>query len=295
MKFTILDTQSTYRRLLDAPDAGAREAIFREELVAPFAGMAKVFGGDAMASFRQWGMWPEQFEGANRDRMRGILDQLAAADAWNRASAALDTGWAAFAAYSDRIRLPEVVFGLLVADMSGIPQAGGYTGFGGIPGWIMTVYGAPDEENLKRVEAATVHELHHNLAGSGSPQNLNVMVATLAEYMLVEGLAESFSAELYGPDKIGPWVSRFDMSRMDETKARFRAALGLTGFDAIRRYIFGDSVSGHNEGIPDYAGYALGYHVVQAYLAKTGKSVVQATFVPPGEIVEASGFFDPAA
>lgn len=293
MNFKILDTQSAYQRLLDAPDAAAREAIFVKELVEPFAGVVQVFGADGLTSFRQWGMWPEQFGEASRDTMRDILDRLDATDAWARAASSLDKGWAAFAAYHDRIELKEITFGLLVADMSGIPQAGGYTGFGGIPGWIMTVYGAPDEENLKRVEAATVHELHHNLASASSPNNMkNFMAVTLGQYMVFEGLAESFAAQLYGPELIGPWVSRFDMPRMNETKARFRAALDLSGFDKVRGYIFGDSVSGQANGLPDYAGYALGYHVAQAYLAKAGKSVIEATYVPPEEIIAVSGFFD---
>ena len=45
-------------------------------------------------------------------------------------------------------------------------------------------------------------------------------------------------------------------------------------------------------GVPAFAGYALGYRVVQAYLKRTGKNVVEATFVPAQEIVAQSGFFD---
>ena len=44
-------------------------------------------------------------------------------------------------------------------------------------------------------------------------------------------------------------------------------------------------------GMPDYGGYAIGYRVVQAYLARTGQSIEAATFVPADEIVRQSGFF----
>src|SRR5262249_22046936 len=142
------------------------------------------------------------------------------------------------------------------------------------------------------VEAATVHELHHNIAGAGSANQMNIMTATLGQYMIFEGLAESFSAELYGAEMVGPWGSRFGMARMGRNRASLRGGVGRTGFDKVRGYIFGDSPSRQDNGLPDYAGYALGYHTVQAYLAKTGQSVVEATYVPPGEIIAMSGFFD---
>jgi uncharacterized protein YjaZ len=293
MKFNIINTEAIYRRLLDEPDAAVREATFREELIAPFEGLIQVFGGgDGLAMFRQWGMSPEQFE--NREHMRAILDALANADAWNRAAQSLEKGYTAFAEFHDRIPLESDVFALCVADMSGAPWAGGYTGFGAIPGWIMIVYGAPDEENLKRVEACTVHELHHNLFGAAFPGN--PMIATVGEYMIGEGLAESFSAELYGEDMIGPWVTGFDDSKLEQTKAIFRKALNVTGFDKVRSYIFGDVISQQagrdTVGVPLYAGYALGYRVVQQYLKRTGKTVPQATFVPAQEIIEESDYFD---
>ncbi len=61
MDFQIVDTQSAYRRLLDTPDAATRAAIYRQELIEPFAGLVQFFGGDGLAAFAQWGMRPEQF------------------------------------------------------------------------------------------------------------------------------------------------------------------------------------------------------------------------------------------
>ncbi len=288
MEFQIVDTESAYRRLLAAPDSATREAIFRTELIEPFAGLVKVFGGNGLASFAQWGMKPEQFAQDKRDQMAAVIDALARADAWKRAAQALEEGRAAFAAYADRIPLNTVIFGLYVADMSASPQARGYTGFGGIPGWIMTVYGTPDAYNLERVQAATVHELHHNVLGASNPQAMNMMTATVGQYIVMEGLAESFAAELYGADKAGPWVTEFDDSNLEQTKAIFRQNLNVSGFNEIRRYIFGDP----SAGLPVYAGYAIGYRVVQAFLKRRGETVVDATFVPADEIIAASGFFD---
>ncbi len=288
MEFQIVDTESAYRRLLAAPDGATREAIFRKELIEPFAGLVQFFGGDGLASFAQWGMKPEQFAEDKREHMAAVIDALAGANAWKRAAQALEEGRRAFAAYADRIRLNTVVFGLCVADMSATPQARGYTGFGGIPGWIMTVYGTPDAYNLERVEAATVHELHHNVLGASNPQAVNMLMATMGQYIVMEGLAESFATELYGTDKAGPWVTEFDDANLEQNKTIFRKNLNVTGFNEIRRYIFGDP----GAGLPLYAGYAIGYRVVQAFLKRNRKAVVEATFVPAEEIISGSGFFD---
>jgi len=294
MQFEIVDTEHAYRRLLAAPDAAARERIFSEALIAPFSGLVQFFGGDGLAAFAAWGMSPDQFADDKREQMAGIIDTLAAHDAWDKAAQALEDGWAAFARHADRIPLNSIVFGLYVADMSNVPLQRGYTGFGGIPGWIMTVYGVPDEYNLYRIQAATAHELHHNIRGAVFPANM--MTTTVGEYMIVEGLAESFAAELYGEDRIGFWVAEFDESHLEEARQVIGGALDMTGFGEIRGYIFGDTLAEHmglpKAGVPDFAGYAIGYRVVQAYLRRTGKDVVEATFVSPQDIIARSGFFD---
>lgn len=301
MKFNTLDTESTYRRLLAEDSAEERERIFCTELVEPFQGLInRMGGGDGLAMFKQWGMSPEQFSEDNREHMRGVIDALAEADAWNRAEKSLDEGYAAFAPYADRIATQEITFGLLVAKLGSGTDDMGYTGFGGIPGWIMTVYGTPNAHNLARVEACTVHELHHNLSAviSGAAMNAwkDFMNVTVADYMLAEGQAESFAAEFYGEEMTGPWVSDFDESRLEETKVIFKEGLKRTGFNTIRGYIFGGEIAEEYGldavNVPKYAGYALGYRVMQAYLKKTGKSVVEATLIPTDEIIAVSGYFE---
>jgi uncharacterized protein YjaZ len=293
MDFNIIDTEPIYRRLIAAPDAASREAIFRSELVEPFAGVVRVFGGDGMAAFAQWGMRPEQFAGASGEHMGRVLDTLARHDAWGRAARSLERGRDAFAPYAERISLDAITFALLLADLGHAPFGRGYTGFGGLPGWIMTVYGEPDAYNLERVEGATVHELHHNVRFSLFP--FNPMSTTVGEYMIAEGLAESFAAELYGADKVGYYVTEFDESRLEETRQRIGAALDTSGFNEIRGYIFGDEVGQRTGlpqmGVPPFAGYALGYKVVQVYLGRTGATVADATMLPAKEIIAGSGFF----
>jgi len=85
MNFRIMDTRAAYGRLLAAPNALAREAIYREELVSPFAGLSQILGGgDGLAMFRQWGLSPDLFEEGQHETTAAKLARLAAADAWNR-------------------------------------------------------------------------------------------------------------------------------------------------------------------------------------------------------------------
>lgn len=165
--------------------------------------------------------------------------------------------------------------------MSGAPLQRGYTGFGGVPGYVTTVYSEPNPYNLPRIKGTTVHELHHNVRFTLFP--FNPMAATVGEYIVAEGLAESFSAELYGEDQVGFYVTDFDAAELAEARRVIGGALDVTGFNEVRGYIFGDVIAEHTglpkAGVPNYAGYAIGYRVVRAYLNRTGKTVAEASAI----------------
>jgi uncharacterized protein YjaZ len=294
MKFNILDTQASYQRLLAAADDAEREAIFRTEIVNPFAGLVQRFGrNDGVAMFKQWLMSPDHFAGEQRVWTTDLLAKLEAYDAWHKAAQALEDANKAFAPYHDQIPLDEITFGLLIADINKVPLQRGYNGNGSTPGYVMTLYGEADNYSLPRLQGATVHELHHNIRFALFPFRMDV---TVAEYIIAEGLAESLAGELYGEDKVGFYVTDFDQSRFEETKQIIGKALHVSGFNEVRGYIFGDVLAEAfnmpKAGVPDFAGYALGYHIVQAYKQRTGKSVVDATFLPADQIIAESCFFD---
>jgi uncharacterized protein YjaZ len=150
-----------------------------------------------------------------------------------------------------------------------------------------------DNYTLPRVGPAAVHELNHNVRFKIVP--FLPMQATVADYIIAEGLAESFAAELFGHDLVGYMVTDFDEEEIATAKHVIGGALDVSGFNAVRSYIFGDTIaasSGRPEvGVPDFAGYAIGYRVVQHYLQRTGRSVVDATFLPSQEIIAESRFF----
>ncbi len=296
MNFNIVDTQQLYSRLLAEPDAALREKIMREEMLAPFSGVFQVFSGaDPLQQLTQWHMiGPGDFANEHRDSVRNLLDQLAGVDAWDKTRQTLADVQRVFAPYADRIPLEAVAFGLFLADFSQTKSADrGYTGFGGLPGWVMVIYGEVNDYTSARIQGATAHEMLHNLHFSVQP--FNPMTVTVGEYIIAEGLAESFAAELYGEDVLGYYVTDFDTAQLELSRQIIGEGLHRTGFDVVRGYIFGDSIAEQwgfpKPGIPDFAGYAIGYRIVQQYLKKTGKSVAETIFVPAHDIIAESGYF----
>jgi uncharacterized protein YjaZ len=296
MKLRIIDVESIYRRLLTITNANERESIYRQELLAPFEGMIRVFGGgDPLALAKMWTLYtPEDFASETRLMIEGLVDQMVAGDAWRRSAAALEQGVAAFAPYADRVPLDAVTCALVLMDANRAnPLDRGYSGFGGIPGYVMVTYSQANDYTLPRVEGASVHELNHNVRFSVIP--FLPMQVTVADYIVAEGLAESFAAELYGEEVVGHFVTDFSEEELTTARRIIGGALEVTGFDAVRGYIFGDTLAElmglPKAGVPNFAGYAIGYRIVRQYLQRTGKSVAQATFLPSREIIAESGFF----
>lgn len=178
-----------------------------------------------------------------------------------------------------------------LAGAQNLERGGGYTGFGGQSGHALVLV-APNAFNTPRIAAALAHEIHHNVRLRYEPWNAQT---TVGQYIVIEGLAEAFAAELYGDDKVGPWVTTLRADEKPAARAIIGGALDVSGWNEIRAYIFGDwaaEMFGFTpRGLPYCAGYAVGFEVVRAYCANTGSSVADATYVPWRAIVEASQVF----
>ncbi|PNY82853.1 DUF2268 domain-containing protein [Deinococcus koreensis] len=230
----------------------------------------------------------------------GALDTLAAADVFGQNRAALEQAVQALNPGQNGISLQEVHLVLTLAEPGGLGEDG-YTGAGNTPGWVMlSVWpqALPDgADNFCRLPAITAHEFNHNVRFAQPDWTFPM---TLGAYLVAEGLAECFAAELHGEASLGSWTTTLREPELRALAPRYGAALLEQDFGLVRGYIFGDAVmenfgglSGKQAklGIPPYAGYALGYHVVRDYLARTGRSAAQATYDPWRVIVAGSGWF----
>lgn len=290
------DTLTATRTVLGVP-AAERPETFRRELAAPFGRLLGTLGVPVAEDDFDPTM-AARFLGCVRpddDPVPNLaaLERLEREDAWPIAAAALRRSVAAFA--GSAAPFPErVELALMLADRHNrelMEFGGGTGGFGGIPGWVV-VDVWPTGDALERLPAAVSHEFHHNARLSFEPWRMDV---SLGEYVVLEGMAEAFAAELWGEERVGPWATSLTGAELARATAAIGGALDVRGFAEVRAYMFGDplaSTHGYEPvGVGYGAGYAVGYRLVRDWLARTGVSVVEATTTPSAEILAGSAAF----
>jgi len=170
----------------------------------------------------------------------------------------------------------------------------GYSGFGGIPGFIWGTL-LPNEYTIPRMKVALAHECNHNVRYQFIQWDHTV---NLGELIVSEGLAENFATFLFGEEFLGPWVTKTNAETLNRRiKPVLRDQLQLTGFDQFAPYLYGDEIAELQNfkpvNMPYSAGYACGYYLIQYYLRKTGKTIFEATITPAAQILdEVKGFWD---
>lgn len=285
-------TDELYWQMLSTPDLEQRRQIYREEIIAPWRQMMSMFGNgseDEFAGARAWA-WtlPEDLEQKPK-----ALEKLEAANAWQQGEAALGKAVSRFGGHE--LPFDEVEGWLIVANPERADPIG--RGQTGAVDWyeprLVVQYDTVTDENLPRLPGTIVHEFHHLVRLRLFPWD--VMNTSVADYIIHEGLAESFAASLYGEQSVGFFIKEFDEAELETARQLIGAGLDKTGFDTIRAYIFGDywteKRGAEGIGMPLYGGYTVGYRTVQAYLDRTGVTVEEATFLPAEEIVAGSGYF----
>lgn len=170
----------------------------------------------------------------------------------------------------------------------------GYSGDGGIPGYILCTL-VPNEFTMPRMKAALAHECNHNVRYQFIQWNQAV---TLGELIVSEGLAENFATSLFGEELLGPWVAKTTEDTLNKhIKPALKEQLQVTGFDKIAPYLYGDEIAKlqHAEPVnmPYCAGYSCGYYLIQYYLKHTGRTIFEATITPADLILnDVKGFWD---
>lgn len=302
MEVIVHDTIAAQRAILEAAPE-QRLANCRDRLLeplrptwAPMLGLMPQSAGadadtEARSAARMIGLFNLQADPAEN---LAALDRLAAADAQGTLRAALARAARAFTEAGRALPMDKVEGSIVLGDQENryfMDTVHGYSGSGAILGYvIITIW--PNDYTLPRLGPAAVHEFHHNMRLHYAPFTMNISVG---EYIVLEGLAESFTAALYRPDLVGPWVTGLSPAEIDLSRGIIGQALDVSGFNNVRPYLFGDPAaasSGYSPvGLPACAGYAIGYRVVQAYLLRTGRTIIEATFTPAAEIIAESGYF----
>lgn len=287
MKFVIQDTYSLYKEILNIPNE-ERSDFFKNKLIEPFLEVFKLM--NMPVNPEAMGCLPITGHDAE---MNGMLDKLKNAEAWSKAYDALESSVHRFQ-QAGVTMVDKLILGIFLGNPENplLANVEGYSGFGSMPGYIQIVI-APNEYNLPRLQAVIAHEFHHNVLFTNAKWNF--MNVSVAKYLAVEGLAESFAASLHGEEYIGPWVTSVKGQDLEKSREIIGRSLNIQGFNEVRKYIYGDQMTNFNgsepTGIPAFAGYAVGYHAVQAFLKKTGVTVEKATLIDGETIMEESGYF----
>jgi len=296
MDYTLLDTLTIYERIIAEKNVEEKRRLFTQELIAPFDALFAIFGisraanePGAMEMLRRWNfVMPEAIDECVLDPLAVLVEN----DAQDRARRTLEEVDARFAGRWNRIPLRHVLAGIFLMDNGRMdPVDRGYTGIGARPGYVMLLYSDPNPYNMARIEATLAHELHHNIRLALFPWR-NMDDLTVADHIVTEGRAGACATELYGEEKICYYVTDVPAEDLPRVKAAIGSALGVRGFMQTRAYVYGDragAFGGEKNGLPNFAGMAIGYHLVKSYLETTGTSIVDATFVPSEEIVRESG------
>ncbi|WP_420732721.1 DUF2268 domain-containing protein [Enterococcus faecalis] len=190
------------------------------------------------------------------------------------------------------INADELIFGMYIADPKKLELQKGYCGFGGIPGFIqVSIY--PNSYNIPKIPAVIAHEFHHNIRFSYFDWDHGDV--TVGDYLIIEGLAESFAKELYGEDLLGPWVTSLDKEDLEYSKEVIKGALDIKGFAEVSSYMFGDTIAkeqGYQPvGLSPFAGYAVGYQAVQSFMKTNNVGIEEATLLGTDEILSNCGLF----
>lgn len=191
-----------------------------------------------------------------------------------------------------KVNADEIKFGMYVANPDKLKLQQGYTGFGGIPGFI-TVNIYPNDYNLSKIPAVIAHEFHHNIRFSYFDWDHGNV--TVGDYIVIEGLADSFAKELYGTEQLGPWVTSIERDDLEYSIYVIGEALNIKGFSEVSSYMFGDEIAKHEGykpvGLSFGAGYAVGYEVVQSFMKKNNITIYETTLISSNEIINGSELF----
>lgn len=290
MSITVLDTYSAMRRILLAPVSDRFDLL--RSMLEPTKGMYRYHPGevDLVALHLETSGFPID---RDEERCLDALETLAAAGAWKRMQRALDDALTVLLAATPGLEAPDITVAFVLGDPGDEHFMGpckGVTGFGGISGHIVITFW-PFPENVERVEATAVHELHHNLRFAPGGVVWDPMTVTVGEQIVSEGLADAFARQLYG-NELGPARIGVPHLHDDEIFGKVLTGLDVTGMQNFTAWVHGDPSAERfgltPVGLPMGAGYSAGNRLVDTYLAATGQSAAQALHADSSDVIAAT-------
>lgn len=293
MKIDRLYSAPIYEKIMLA-EQDKKNDIYRYEMMIPFKGKWDCYhipmkadkpgGYDIIMASDMLGILPptEIDEG-----YREWIDALADETLWNACQRSVETALQRFVDMGIELKVNNYLFSILLANPRSpyTTLCDGYSGDGGIPGYIMG-WLTPNDNTLRRLPAAIAHETNHNVRFQHIAWRNDI---TLGEMIVSEGLAENYATAIFGEEYLGPWVTKADVELMPLIKEILYDALTVKGMDEITSYLYGDEMAELQNyskvGLPYCAGYATGYYLIRYFLKKTDIPIEKATVMPAEDIL----------
>jgi uncharacterized protein YjaZ len=288
MTITMLNTAAGMASVLDAAEEDRAETL--RAVLAPMAGMYRYFPGEVdlvQMHAMSFGFPLDRDE----ETVREALERLEAANAWERIEGALTDAVDVQARAVPGLVVPDLSVLLMLGDPGDdhfMTEIRGFSGNGSATGYIaLTLW--PTEENLSRLEASAVHELHHNLRYAPGGVIWDPATVTAGEQIVSEGLADAFARQLHGDERGYTPIGRAHLDD-DAVFDRVVSGLDVGGMQHFAAWVLGDATAvrfgGEPVGLPTGAGYAVGNRLVDRYLRATRSTASDALHVPSREIID---------
>ncbi|MCM3494147.1 DUF2268 domain-containing protein [Paenibacillus lactis] len=301
MNITALRSDQIYQKVAQAPPEEKLE-LFRNEMMAPFIKQWQIQqipfraeeanGFDVITFNSMMHRAPDRIT----PQISAEIELISSEAFWLECEHAVKKSLNLFVEHGINLPVSDYLFTIQLGNPENraLTINEGYSGFGGIPGFIWGTL-LPNEYTMSRMKAALAHECNHNVRYQFIQWDHTV---NLGELIVSEGLAENYATFIFGEELLGPWVTKTNAETLNRRiKPVLREQLQLTGFDQIAPYLYGDEIAqlqnSQPVNMPYSAGYACGYHLIQYYLRRTGKTIFEATITPAAQILdEVKGFWD---
>ncbi|OOC59056.1 DUF2268 domain-containing protein [Paenibacillus ihbetae] len=301
MNITTLRSDQIYQKVAQAPPEEKLE-LFRNEMMAPFMKQWEIQqipfkaeeanGFDVITFNSMMHRAPHQIT----PQISAEIELISSENFWLECEHAVKRSLNQFVEHGINLPVSDYLFTIQLGnpESRALTINEGYSGFGGIPGFIWGTL-LPNEYTMPRMKAALAHECNHNVRYQFIQWDHTV---NLGELIVSEGLAENYATLMFGEELLGPWVTKTNAETLNrQIKPVLREQLQLTGFDQIAPYLYGDEIAklqnSQPVNMPYSAGYACGYYLIRYYLRRTGKTIFEATITPAAQILdEVKGFWD---
>ncbi|KWX72634.1 Zn-dependent protease [Paenibacillus riograndensis] len=301
MNIRTLRSDQIYQKVAQA-SPGEKLELFRNEMMAPFMKQWQIqqipfraeeaHGFDVITFNSMMHRSPDQIT----RQIAPEIELISSESFWSECEDAVKKSLHLFVEHGIELPVSDYLFTIQLGnpESRALVINEGYSGFGGIPGFIWGTI-LPNEYTIPRMKASLAHECNHNVRYQFIQWDHTV---NLGELIVSEGLAENFATLMFGEELLGPWVTRTNAETLNRRiKPILREQLQLTGFDQFAPYLYGDEIAKLQNfepvNMPYSAGYACGYYLIQYYLRKIGKTIFEATITPAGQILEeVKGFWD---